>query len=132
MATLQNLASVDATLGTDPVSFSTNQVMVTIVTGLTATMSADKTMWVNGPLTYSIIIDNATGTTYDLSAITLTDTLDITQVEFNATYGVEVDGTPLSSSDYSYNSSTGELSITLPADIADGASSTITYQVTQL
>lgn len=47
-----------------PVVFSSNSVTTTIIQGLTATKSVDKTYWVNGPLLYTIKIDNNSGDTF--------------------------------------------------------------------
>lgn len=47
-----------------PVVFSSNSVTTIIIQGLTATKSVDKTYWVNGPLLYTIKIDNNSGDTF--------------------------------------------------------------------
>lgn len=122
-STLLNSADIAGTLGTDSVTFGTNQVSTTIITGLTAVKSADQNAWVNGPLTYTAVITNNSGE--DLSGATLTDILDTTQILFNDTYGVLEDDQAV---DYTYNA--GVLTITLNT-IPDGSSSTITFQVLQ-
>ncbi len=107
-----------------PISFSSNIVTTKIVQGLTVNKSADKVNWVDGPLTYTVVIENTTGST--LTDGVLTDKLDTNLIEFNSTYGVKIDG--VSSSDYNYNS--GELKITLP-ELVDQKTTTITFQVTK-
>lgn len=108
--------------GSAPITFSSNIVTTTIIQGLTVTKTADKTNWVDGPLTYTVVVKNDSGA--DLKTGVLTDNLNTTLVEFNNTYGVMIDGS--SSSEFTYTS--GELKITLP-DLANGAETTITFQV---
>lgn len=107
-----------------PISFSSNTVTTTIVQGLTVNKTADKTNWVDGPLTYTIVIQNNSGST--LTNGVLTDNINTTLVDFNATYGVQINSS--ASSDYTYNN--GELKINLP-DINNEAETTITFQVTK-
>jgi len=126
MATLTMTGAIDGTYLGAPIAFSTNEADVNIITGLTATASADQTNWVNGPLTYTIVIDNQSGE--DLDASMLSTTLDLSLVSFNTAYGVVIDS---STGVYTFNSTTGELDITLPDPIADTESSTITFQVMQ-
>lgn len=109
--------------GNTPISFSSNLVTTSIVEGLTVTKSADKTNWVDGPLTYTIVVKNDSGAA--LKTGSLTDTLDTTLVDFNTTYGVQIDGS--ATTDFTYND--GLLTITLP-DLATGGETTITFQVT--
>lgn len=107
-----------------PITFSSNLVTTTIVQGLTVTKAADKNTWVDGPLTYTITIQNNSGTTLKSGA--LTDNLNTDLVEFSTTYGVKIDN--VAYSEYTYTS--GELKITLP-DLNDGDEKTITFQVTR-
>ena len=106
------------------INFSSNKVTTTIVQGLSVTKSADKTNWVDGPLTYTIVVQNNSGS--ELSNGTLTDTIDTTLVDFNTTFGVQLDDSSYST--YTYNS--GNLEITLP-NLEDEKQITITFQVTR-
>lgn len=106
------------------INFSSNSVTTTIVQGLTVTKTADKTNWVDGPLTYTVVVDNNSGSA--LTSGKLTDSIDTNLVDFNTTYGVQLDGSSYSS--YTYNS--GTLEITLP-DLDDTKQITITFQVTR-
>ena len=58
--------------------------------------------------------------------VVLADKLDTANVVFDDEYGVEIDGEK--TSDYTFTG--GVLSVNLP-DVSDGASLTVTFQVTQ-
>lgn len=107
-----------------PITFASNSVSTTIVKGLTATLSANKTYWVDGALTYTVTIENSSGETYSKGV--LADVIDTANVVFDETYAVQINGQK--TSDYTYSS--GSLSVNLP-DVEDGATLTITFQVTQ-
>ena len=108
--TLTNQATISGDYGDSatPIEFSSNEVTTTIVEGLIVTKSADKTNWVNGPLTYTVVVQNNSGAT--LTNGSLTDQINTTLVDFSTTYGVKIDGT--TTSDYTY--SDGNLQVTLP------------------
>lgn len=108
----------------ETVDFRTNEVVTTIITGVTATKTADKTFWINGPLTYTIVVDNTTGT--DLTNVLFKDDLDIQTVTLDTSFGVKVDGAPVI---YSFDA--GQLSLNIPL-IQDGVAVTITFQVIQI
>ena len=91
--------------------------------GLTATLSANKHYWVDGTLVYTIVVENKSGETYAKGVPA--DKLDTANVVFDE-YGVKIDGEK--TSDYMFTG--GVLSVNLP-DVSDGASLTITFQVTQ-
>ena len=107
-----------------PISFSSNIVTTNIVQGLTVNKTADKTNWIDGPLTYTVVIQNSSGSA--LTGGVLTDNINTDLVDFNTTYGVQIDGE--ASSNYTYND--GELKITLP-QLDNEKTTTITFQVTQ-
>lgn len=121
---LTNQADITGEYAGTPISFASNIVTTAIIEGLTINKTADKTNWVDGPLTYTIVIANNSGST--LSSGVLTDNLNTTLVDFNTTYGVLIDG--VTTSNYTYSS--GELKITLP-DLADSQETTIKFQVTR-
>lgn len=121
-----NQADITATYGDTltPISFSSNLVTTTIVDGLTVEKSADKTYWVDGPLTYTIVVTNNSG--ISLSGGTLTDTLDTSRVSFDVEYGVYIDDSK--SSNFEYTAPT--LTVTLPS-LDDSKTATIKFRVTK-
>ena len=122
---LSNQADFDGALGdaNTPISFSSSVVTTTIIKGLAITKSADKDYWADGPLTYTISIENNSGSA--LSSSTITDALDITKVTFNNEYGIKVDDVAF----YEIEDD-GTLIVTLP-EIADTKTTTIKFQVNQ-
>ncbi len=124
---LSNLASALGNYNSIPTSITSDAVLVTMVSGLTITKSADKTIWADGALTYTIKIDNQSSETY--AAPVVTDILYGTLVNF-VDGSVTIDGVKATESEYSYEEGTNTLKVTL-ADIAAGGSKTITFQVTK-
>lgn len=124
---LSNLASALGNYNSIPTSITSDAVLVTMVSGLTITKSADKIIWADGALTYTIKIDNQSSETY--AAPVVTDILYGTLVNF-VDGSVTIDGVKATESEYSYEEGTNTLKVTL-ADIAAGGSKTITFQVTK-
>ncbi len=124
--TTLNQADFSGSYGTEAaaVTFASNQVTTTIVSGLTATLGADKTYWVDGPLLYTVVIENNSGATYSKGV--LADNPDTANVAFDDAYAVEINGQKTSD----YTLSEGLLSVNLP-DVADGATVTVTFRITQ-
>lgn len=108
----------------EPLTFASNLVSTTIIGGLTATLTADKKYWIDGPLTYTVVITNDSGDTYSKGV--LADRLDTTSVVFDTTNGVEINGTK--TTDFTYTG--GLLTVNLP-DIPDGGTLTVSFRVTQ-
>ncbi len=108
----------------EPITFASNLVSTTIISGLTAVLSADKKYWVDGPLTYTVVITNESGDVYSKGV--LADNIDTANVVFDSDYGVEIDGSK--TTDFTYSG--GLLSVNLP-DIAEGGTLTVTFRVTQ-
>lgn len=121
---LKNIADFAGDYDSEPIVFSSNEVSTVIVKGVTATKSANKTYWVNGPLTYTIVVSNESG--MELSNVILTDLLDSALVTLNSSYGVKVDGVTAA-----YTFLSGTLTVHLPA-IEDGGEVTVTFQVMQV
>ena len=123
---LTNQTTIEGQYGSpaSAISFVSNEVTTSIVQGLTVQKEADKTNWVNGPLTYTIVVTNNSGST--LSSGVLLDKIDINLVDFSTTYGVQIDGSK--TTNYTYNN--GNLEVTLP-DLETDKSVTVTFQVTQ-
>lgn len=63
-----------------PVTFSSDALVVTMLDGLTVTKTADKTVWADGVLTYTIIVNNQMAENFTTPDVT--DILDITLVSF--------------------------------------------------
>lgn len=122
---VSNQADIEATYGDTgtPISFSSNLVTTTIVEGISVVKSADKTYWVDGPLTYTIVVTNNSG--ISLSGGTLSDTLD-TSVSFDMDYGVFLNDSK--TSDFEYTAPT--LKVNLPT-LEDSQSATIKFRVTK-
>lgn len=124
--TTLNQADFSGSYGADstPITFASNQVTTTIVSGLTATLSANKTYWVDGALLYTVVIENSSGETYSKGVFS--DQLDTANVTFDNDYAVQINGQKTSD----YTLAEGLLSVNLP-DVSDGASLTVTFQVTK-
>lgn len=98
--------------------------VVTMISGLTITKTADKPVWADGNLTYSIVINNQAEKDYVTPEIT--DVLD-SLIDF-VPESVTIDGVQAETSSYSYNEGTKTLTINLD-DITTGKSKTVTFQV---
>lgn len=108
-------------------SISSEANLVTMISGLTIVKNADKTVWADGTLTYTITINNQTSVAYTTPVIT--DVLDGNLVTF-VNDSVTIDGAKAESSQYNYDTSTNTLTVTLE-DLAPSSSKTITFQVTK-
>lgn len=108
-------------------SISSEANLVTMIGGLTIVKNADKTVWADGTLTYTITINNQTSVAYTTPVIT--DVLDGNLVTF-VNDSVTIDGAKAESSQYNYDTSTNTLTVTLE-DLASSSSKTITFQVTK-
>lgn len=126
-ATLTNSVDFEGSYGAaaSPVVFSSNTVTTTIVRGLTATKTADKEYWVNGPLTYTVTVTNDSGDIFTKGV--LTDNLDVSLVTLDTAAGVRINNTP--TSDYTIRS--GVLTVNLP-DMQNGETVTVTFRVEQI
>ena len=122
---LSNTATVLGEYNNIPTSISSQALVVTMIDGLTVTKTADKMIWADGILTYTILVDNKATETYTSPKIT--DILNTTLVSF-VSDSVTIDGVKATTVKYTYDESTGTLTINLD-DIAPSASSTITFQV---
>lgn len=109
----------------NPVTFASNDVTTTLIQGLTVTKNADKTYWVNGPLTYTVTIANNSGSKLDSGVVT--DKLDTNLISLDETYGVLINGSK--TEDYTYT--TGTLTVNLP-ELADNSTTTVTFRVNRI
>jgi conserved repeat domain len=105
----------------------TGAVTIRLVEGLTLIKTADKASWANGPLTYTITIDNTDGTE-SYTDVRITDILDPSIIVL-INNSVTINGA--NSSDYTYDPVTGELVVsdTAPLTVAAGGTAIITFQV---
>lgn len=122
---LNNTATVLSNYNSIPTEISTQALVVTMFRGLTATKTADKMIWSDGVLTYTIVVSN--NTDYDYVGPVVTDILDISLISL-VDDSVTVDGVKISTPQYTWDSSSGKLSISL-TDIEAKGKKTITFQV---
>lgn len=106
-----------------PTSVSSLASVVTMISGLTITKTADKPVWADGLLTYTITVNNSTSQAYTSAVVT--DILDTTKVDF-VTDSVEIDGSKATSEEFKFENNT--LTVQL-SDIAPSGTKTITFQV---
>lgn len=124
---LSNTVSVLGNYNNIPTEINSEAVVVSMIDGLTVTKTADKMVWADGLLTYTIVINNKADLSYTTPVIT--DILDTTKVGF-VNESVTIDGVKAETSKYTYEESTGTLTITLD-DITTTGSTTITFQVSK-
>ena len=124
---LSNTVSVLGNYNNIPTEISSEAVVVSMIDGLTVTKTADKMVWADGLLTYTIVINNKADLSYTTPVIT--DILDTTKVGF-VNDSVTINGVKAETSKYTYEESTGKLTINLD-DITATGSTTITFQVSK-
>lgn len=56
--TIDNVSEFEGMVGTAAIEFDSSLATVSVVTGLTATKTADKMHWVNGEMTYTVVVAN--------------------------------------------------------------------------
>ncbi len=100
---LNNVVSAVGNYNSIPTSITSNASVVVMIDGLTITMTANKSVWADGDLTYTIVINNGTEKAYENPVIT--DKLDTTLVEF-IDGSVMIDGVAATSSEYTFNTDT--------------------------
>lgn len=81
-AMLNNIASVLGEYDVLPISVNSEVLVVSLISGLTVAKSANKMVWADGTLTFTIGVDNQTEKSY--TAPVITDVLDINLVSFVA------------------------------------------------
>lgn len=122
---LSNIVTAVGNYNEIPTSISSLASVVTMIDGLTINKVADKSIWADGLLTYTITINNQTSVAYTSPVIS--DIIDTSLVEF-VTGSVTIDGTTAITDKYSYDSGTSTLKVTLE-DIVPSAATTVTFQV---
>ena len=108
---LNNTATVLGEYNSIPTEISTQTLVVTMLTGLSVSKTADKLVWSDGYLTYTIEVDNQTNVDYTSPVIT--DLLDPTLITL-VSGSVKLDNNPMEESQYTYDSNSGKLTINLP------------------
>lgn len=109
---LVNSATVLGNYNDIPTEISTQALVVTMLTGLTVTKSADKGVWADGTLTYTLEVDNQTDVVYTNPVITDILNPDLITLVQNS---VKIDNVLVGSGDYTFDDSTGKLTINLPS-----------------
>lgn len=122
---LSNVATVLGNYNDIPTSITSEVLLVTMIKGLTVTKSSDKQIWADGLLTYTITVNNETSVKYTSPVIS--DTLDINNINLIED-SIMINGNKAQSSEYTYDSSTGELTINL-SDLEPSEKSVVSFQV---
>lgn len=122
---LSNTASVLGEYNSISTQINSEALVVVMISGLTVKKTADKMVWGDGKLTYTIEVDNQTNVDYTNPVIT--DKLDTTLITFVAG-SVKLNGAELDASKYAYDDSTGLLTINIET-VASMQKSTITFEV---
>ena len=125
MNELSNIASAVGTYNGLSTSISSEALVVPLISGLTITKTADQVSWANGPLTYTITIDNQATENYENPVIT--DVIDTTKASFIHD-SVYINETKATSEQYSYNAENSTLTINL-STITPTATTKVTFQV---
>ncbi len=107
---LRNIVTTLGNYNDIPTFISSPVLVTTLISGLTITKSADKSIWADGAITYTITIDNQTTVSYTESKVT--DILDAELVEF-VDGSVTIDGQKATSEQYTYDTTTNTLTVNL-------------------
>lgn len=124
---LSNITSSVGTYNNIPTEITSFASVVTMLNGLTITKTADKEVWADGNLTYTIVVDNKTEKAYATPVIT--DILDNNLITF-VEDSITINDVKATSSEYTYNQDTNTLTINL-TDIEPNNSTTIKFQVSK-
>ncbi len=119
---LKNLASIDGTYDNVLTTIVTPEISTNLISGFTATKTADKELWANGYLTYTIVVTNNAESNLETPA--LSDILDpewVILVE-NSVLVDDAEAT------YTYDDQSGKLTVELPT-LEAGTSVEVIFQV---
>ena len=122
---LRNTVGAKGNYNSIPTSITSVASVVTMVEGLSITKTADKLVWADGELTYTIVITNNADQTYE--NVVVTDILNATLVEF-VDKSVTIDSVQATTGEYEYNDGTLTVNIN---DIVASESKTVTFKVTK-
>lgn len=123
---LTNQATILGNYNDIPTEISTQALVVTILTGPTVTKSADKMVWSDGNLTYKLELNNQTENAYTSPVVTDILNPDLIKLVDNT---IKIDGTLIDESEYTYDESTGKLTINLPT--INSKEETVTFEVSK-
>lgn len=124
---LKNTVSATGNINEIPTLINSEASVVTMLSGLTITKTADKTVWADRLLTYTITISNQTTVPYVTPIVK--DILDTSLVNF-VDDSVTIDGVKATAEEASFNTATSTLTVNL-TDIEAAGTKTITFQVTK-
>ena len=122
---LRNTVGAKGNYNSIPTSITSVASVVTMVEGLSITKTADKLVWEDGELTYTIVITNDADQTYE--NVVVTDILNTTLVEL-VDKSVTIDSVQATTGEYEYNDGTLTVNIN---DIVASESKTVTFKVTK-
>lgn len=124
---LKNTVSATGKINEIPTLINSEASVVTMLSGLTITKTADKTVWANRLLTYTITISNQTTVPYVTPIVK--DILDTSLVNF-VDDSVTIDGVKATAEEANFDTATSTLTVNL-TDIEAAGTKTITFQVTK-
>lgn len=124
---LKNTVSATGNINEIPTLINSEASVVTMLSGLTITKTADKTVWADRLLTYTITISNQTTVPYVTPIVK--DILDTSLVNF-VDDSVTIDGVKATAEEASFDTATSTLTVNL-TDIEAAGTKTITFQVTK-
>ncbi len=122
---LRNTVAAKGNYNSIPTAITSVASVVTMVEGLSITKTADKLVWADGELTYTIVITNDADQTYE--NVVVTDILNTTLVEL-VDKSVTIDSVQATTGEYEYNDGTLTVNIN---DIVASESKTVTFKVTK-
>ena len=124
---LKNTVSATGNINEIPTLINSKASVVTMLSGLTITKTADKTVWANRLLTYTITISNQTTVPYVTPIVK--DILDTSLVNF-VDDSITIDGVKATAEEASFDTATSTLTVNL-TDIEAAGTKTIAFQVTK-
>lgn len=124
---LKNTVSATGKINEIPTLINSEASVVTMLSGLTITKTADKTVWADRLLTYTITISNQTTVPYVTPIVK--DILDTSLVNF-VDDSVTIDGVKATAEEANFDTATSTLTVNL-TDIEAAGTKTITFQVTK-
>lgn len=122
---LSNTVTVVGNYNSVPTSITSKVLIVTMLNGLSVIKTANKLVWSDGDLTYTIKVINQTDESYTSPVIT--DVLDNSLIDF-VNDSVTIDGQ--TTQNYSFDTNSSTLTVTLP-DIESKGEKTVTFKVTK-
>ena len=121
---LSNAADAVGNYNEIPTTISSDVLVVLMIDGLTITKDADKKVWADGELTYTITVKNQSQENY--ASVVVTDKLDTTLISFVES-SVTINGA-VATDKYTYNDGTLTINV---GDIAASGESVITFKVSK-